>query len=345
MRNINRQLPGCDFAQRLDDYPVGRRSAEDALFPSLEPARPLGYSEHQLEVVGAVGKAVVNGGSGHGRYFTILGGRTPGWGRKGVFVRESAPMQAGPGTVVARTLSQRRITEHLRVLRVALEQPLSFKAGQFTKVGFPGRAGERDLMRSYSFVNPPGADFCEFCYSVLPEGGNLTPLLDQLDPGDELLVSTRPAGFLVLEEIPPAENIFFTATGTGIGPFLSIMDSAEVWQRFKKVVLVHGVARAADMAYRDKVAQLAASHPEQFCLASLITREEHADSLQMRIPQAFAAGRIQEIARVELDVRTCQFMLCGNPDMVKETSAWLAGQGFARNRRSAPGNVTIEKYW
>ena len=340
---MNRQLPGCNFAQGLDDYPVGGRVAEDALFPALEPARPLGHSEHQLEMVGAVRKAVVNGGSGHGAILRHLAASCP---NPAFCERIRLLMQADPGTVVARTLGQRRITEHLRVLQVATAQPLVFRAGQFTKIGFPGKGGERALMRSYSFVNPPGVDFCEFCYSVLPEGGNLTPRLDRLEKGDELLVSTKPAGFLVLAEIPPADNMFFVATGTGIGPFLSIMDTDEPWQRFRKVVLVHGVARAADMAYRDKIGQLAADHPKQFCSASLVTREQHPDSLRMRIPQAFADGRIQEIAGLDLDVRSCsQFMLCGNPDMVRETSAWLAGQGFARNRRSAPGNVTIEKYW
>ena len=254
-------------------------------------------------------------------------------------------MQAGSGTVVGRTLSQRRPTEHLRLLRVATEEPIPFKAGQFTKIGFPGPDGGRDLMRSYSFVNPPGAGFCEFCYSVLPQGGNLTPQLDRLEAGDELLVSTRPSGFLVLEEIPSADNIFFVATGTGIGPFLSIMDTADPWQRFRRVVLVHGVARAADMAYRDRISELAAAHPQQFSFVSLVTREDHAGSLRMRIPQALADGHIESACQASLDVRTCQFMLCGNPDMVRQTSAWLAERGFARNRRSAPGNVTIEKYW
>ena len=254
-------------------------------------------------------------------------------------------MQADSGTVVARTLSQRRITEHLRVLRVATDEAIAFKAGQFTKIGFPAAEGERPLMRSYSFVNPPGADCYEFCYSILPEGGNLTPQLDRLAEGDELLVSTRPAGFLVLEEIPQADNIFLVATGTGIGPFMSIMDTDEPWQRFKKVVLAHGVARSADMAYRAKLDELAAKYPDQFKLVTLVTREQHPGSLNMRIPQAFAAGKIQQIAGVSLDPANCQFMLCGNPAMVKETSAWLAEQGLPRNRRSAPGNVTIEKYW
>ncbi len=256
-----------------------------------------------------------------------------------------ALMQASPHTVVGRVVAQHRPTEYLRRLLVETDEQIGFKAGQFTKIGFPGEEGERDLMRSYSFVNPPGASAYEFCYGVLTEGGNLSPRLDRLGPGDELLVSTRPAGFLVLEELPPAKHVFFLATGTGIGPFLSIMATPEPWRRYDKVVLVHGVANAADLAYLDDVTQLGRQHPERFAFLPLVTREDHAGSLRMRIPQALAAGKVAECAGVELSPAECQFMLCGNPDMIKETTALLADRGFPRHRRSAPGNVTIEKYW
>ena len=148
-------------------------------------------------------------------------------------------------------LGQTRWTERLLSLKV--DAPLHmFEAGQFGKLalGALDARGER-IARPYSFVNPPGQAPLEFYYGVVPEGP-LSPLLAQLKPGDRIFLSPRPAGFLVLPEVPDAENLWLISTGTGIGPFLSILRTEEPWTRFRRVVLVH----AARHAVRARTAQI-----------------------------------------------------------------------------------------
>jgi ferredoxin--NADP+ reductase len=38
-------------------------------------------------------------------------------------------------------------------------------------------------------------------------------------------------------------------------------------------------------------------------------------------------------------------MLCGNPDMLKDVQAVLAGRGLRKHRRRAPGQITVESFW
>ena len=245
------------------------------------------------------------------------------------------------GTIV----SQHSWTQRLRTLKIAVDGQFDFKAGQFTKIGLPGSNDAKDLMRPYSFVNAPDNPELEFFYDILDPGGCLTPELAQLQPGDKILVSSRPAGLLALDEIPKMANIIFLATGTGLGPFISILSAAEVWEHYERIVLVYGTRQLGDQCYLDLIASCQQKYPNQLKLLRLATREEASSTLKMRIPELITSGLLEEHGEIQLDPLTCQFMLCGNPAMIADTTKLLASKGFPRNRRRTPGNVTVEKYW
>src|SRR6266581_1253828 len=135
------------------------------------------------------------------------------------------------GTVV----DQKRWTETLFTLCVKAEVA-GFEAGQFAKLAL---AVEGEMVaRPYSFVNAPKERPHEFYYVTLPEGP-LTQRLCRLETGDTLYLAPRPAGFLVLSEVPDGSDLWLISTGTGVGPFLSILKTETPWQRFEHVVLVH----------------------------------------------------------------------------------------------------------
>lgn len=248
------------------------------------------------------------------------------------------------GTVVGQT----RWTERLLSLRVDLhgEAPMRrFEAGQFAKLALDATdaRGER-IARPYSFVNPPEERTLEFYYAVVP-AGPLSPRLAALEAGGRIYLAPNPAGFLVLSEVPEAENLWLISTGTGIGPFLSILRTLTPWQRFRKVVLVHAARQADELVYADVVAGIARAHPEQFASVRIASREQVADALHGRIPALFVAGMLEERAACELSAARSQVMLCGNPDMVKDTTATLALRDMKKHRRRDPGQITVENYW
>src|SRR5256885_5036188 len=118
------------------------------------------------------------------------------------------------------------------------------------------------IARPYSFVNAPKERPHEFYYVTLPDGP-LTQRLCKLEAGEAIYLAPRPAGFLVLSEIPDGENLWLVFTGTGLGPFLSILKSEAPWQRFRQAVLVHAVRHAEELSYRGSIGRLPGQHGER----------------------------------------------------------------------------------
>ena len=247
--------------------------------------------------------------------------------------------------VEGRVESVRRWTGELYSVRVAAPE-VTFTAGQFARLALPAPPGEKEPMigRPYSFDNPPDRSPHEFYFIVVP-GGPLSPRLAALAPGDALWLGPRANGFFSIGEIPDAESLWCLATGTGIGPFLSMLRTAEPWGRFARVVLVHGVRYAAELTYQDAVAEIRAAHAGAFTYVPMVTREARPDALPGRIPAAIADGRLEARASLALTAENAHAMLCGNPAMVDDVQKVLAGRGMRRHRRREPGHITIETYW
>jgi ferredoxin--NADP+ reductase len=200
------------------------------------------------------------------------------------------------------------------------------------------------LGRPYSFVNAPGGGPHEFYFVTVPEGP-LSPQLAELEPGDPLWLLRNANGFFTIGEVPAADVLWCLATGTGLGPFLSILRTADPWAKFGRIVLVHAVRHAVELAYRDVIAAIGAAHPGAFTQIPMVSRERHAGALGGRIPAAILDGSLEFRAGAALSAENSHAMLCGNPAMVDDTQQTLAARGMRRHRRKEPGHVTVETYW
>ncbi|MGL4713580.1 MAG: ferredoxin--NADP reductase [Shewanella sp.] len=236
-------------------------------------------------------------------------------------------------------------SDKLFSLRIAAELA-PFIPGQFIKLSH--MQGEKRVARAYSLVNSPDKPYAEVL-AIAVEDGLLSPQLHDLAIGDEIDITSTATGFMTLAEIPKGElqgkHVWFLATGTALGPFLSILDTDEPWQRFEKVVLVYGVREAKDLAYLDKLREVERAHPEQFKLVLSVTREVVCDALQCRIPEGLVSGEIEKKAGLSLSATDSQVMICGNPGMINGAQAALLDKGLVKNLRRAPGQITVEKYW
>ena len=234
-----------------------------------------------------------------------------------------------------RVIENRHWTDALFSLRVEAPR-LAFEAGQFVRIAL-----EERLARPFSFVNPPADPVLEFYGIVVPEGP-LSPRLNQLKKGDRLLVASNPAGFLVLSEVPDARTLWLVSTGTGIAPFLSLLRTADLWRRFRDVVLVHAVRHGRELVYQDMIHEICRSSALHY--VTFVSRETVTGALAGRIPAAMRDGRLEAAAGLPLD-QHAHVMLCGNPDMLKDASSALAERGMRKHRRRVPGHVTVESFW
>lgn len=252
------------------------------------------------------------------------------------------------GTVAGR----RQWTKSLFSLYIEAD-PIKFEAGQFVKLALPdpdaaGVQGDAGLTgRPYSFVNAPGDRPHEFYCATVPQGP-FSPRLAALVAGDVVWVARQPAGFLVMSEVPDAHSLWLMCTGTGIGPFLSILRTESPWKRYARIVLVQGTRRMAERTHRGIIEALTVEHPGQFQTISLLTRDPVRDEGAMlagRIPQAIADGRLEAAVAMELKPGSAQVMLCGNPGMIEGVIEVLKARDMRKHRRRAPGHITVENYW
>ena len=241
----------------------------------------------------------------------------------------------------ATVVKQVRWTDRLYSLSVEAE-PVPFEAGQFTKLGL--QIDGEIVGRPYSFVNSPEEQPYEFYYSVVPDGP-LSPRLARLAPGSPIFLGASPSGFLVLSEIPDSQCLWLLATGTGIGPFLSMLATNTPWQRFQRIVLVHAARHAADLSYSERIDALTRSRSDRLRVVKVVSRESSSGALHGRIPDLVRDGQLEAAAGLPLDAATAQVLLCGNPAMVADTTAVLLERGMRKHRRRSPGQISAENYW
>ena len=232
-------------------------------------------------------------------------------------------------------------TESLYSVSVSAPE-VKFVAGQYTKLSLSLK--NEEVARPYSFVNSPDEEYLEF-YSVSVPNGPLSTAMQTLKKGDSIKVGPRGNGFLILEEIPNVENIWMLATGTAIGPYLSILKTKNSWDKFKKVVLVHAVRYKKELTYQDTINTLKEEYKDRFIYITYVSREDSEYSLKGRIPKDIGNGVLEKKADLKMKSDNTHVMICGNPEMLKDTTVELKKIGLKKHRRNSPGHITTENYW
>ena len=206
-------------------------------------------------------------------------------------------------------------------------------------------------------VSKPDADELEFFSVVVPDG-KFSPALARLQPGDALWIDKSVFGFLTLERFVDGEDLWLVATGTGLSAYLSMLRDPATWHRFKRIILLHGVRKSNELAYRQELLALAnLAGPQRALLIYLpVTSQETlsrslSPSIQpqwlepARLTTLLKSGELEQRVGVALEPTRSRIMLCGNPAMVTEMRGLLAERGFAPGRRGVAGNLAVENYW
>jgi len=245
-------------------------------------------------------------------------------------------------------LEVQTLTPNLFTLRTSRDPGFRFSAGQFARLGVRKPSG-CIVWRAYSMVSAPHDEFLDFFSIVVPDG-EFTSELSRLAVGDELLVDKQAFGFLTLDRFPDGRDLWLLATGTGIAPFLSILQDFEAWQRFERIILVYSVREARELAYQQLIAEL----PQRDYLDGLgskllylpvVTREQVPGALHGRITTLIESGELERAADLQLVPEHSRIMLCGNPQMIEDTRAVLKARDLNLAMTRRPGQVAVENYW
>ncbi|WP_368678010.1 ferredoxin--NADP reductase [Acinetobacter lactucae] len=246
---------------------------------------------------------------------------------------------------VEKVLSVHRWTPTLFSFTMTRPAHFKFTAGQFARIGL--KVGDELVVRAYSVVSSPFDETLEFFSIVVPDGA-FTSNLQHLKVGDELYLEKIPYGYLTLARYqqPLPHDLWLLATGTGLAPFLSMLQDFETWSNYQKINLVYSVRTADELAYVDRIQEIAETFGEGhngFKFIPIITRDPSAP-LHDRLPILIENGELEKSAGIELNPTTSHVMLCGNPQMVDDTKEALKRRGLTMNRRGE-GNIAVENYW
>ena len=233
-------------------------------------------------------------------------------------------------------------------LRCTRDPGFRFRPGQFARLGVRKASGSI-IWRAYSLVSAPHDEFLEF-FSIVVPGGEFTSELSRLQVGDELLVERQPFGFLTLDRFVDGRDLWLLASGTGLAPFLSILQDPEVWQRFARIVLVYSARSRQELAYQALIQGLQQrdylqDYAGQFVYLPLVTREQVPGTLHGRVTTLLANGELERAAGFALEPEQGRVMLCGNPQMIDDCRALLKARDMQLSLTRRPGQVAVENYW
>jgi len=246
-----------------------------------------------------------------------------------------------------RVLDVHHWNDTLFSFRTTRDAGLRFENGQFVMIGL--MVENKPLIRAYSIASPNYEEHMEF-FSIKVPNGPLTSRLQHLKPGDELLVSRKPTGTLVLDDLLPGKHLYLLSTGTGLAPFMSLIQDPEAYERYEKIVLIHGVRHVSELAYEKFITETLPNNEffgeevrNKLIYYPTVTREPFRN--QGRLTDLIESGKLfTDIGLPPLDPAVDRAMICGSPSMLKDTSDILDRRGFKVSPSiGEPGDYVIER--
>jgi ferredoxin-NADP reductase len=215
----------------------------------------------------------------------------------------------------------------------ALEEPFPFAPGQYATLGLMGP--EKLIQRPMS-ISSSADDLSEYEFFIRRvEQGALTPLLWERSVGDAINIKGPKGKFLLQED---DRTCLFVASGTGLAPFISMIETLRGRGQTRDVVLLHGVSYDYDLAWRAQLTELANGDGFPLRYVGTVSRPQGSPDW------TGCTGRVESILADQLDVHALTaenttMYLCGNPEMVSAVEA------IATERSFAPEQVRKELYW
>ncbi len=244
-------------------------------------------------------------------------------------------------------LSVHHWTDRLFSFTTTRDQALRFSNGHFTMIGLRQENG-KPLLRAYSIASANYEEHLEFL-SIKVQDGPLTSKLQHIQVGDKIIVGKKPTGTLLIDYLLPGKNLYLLGTGTGVAPFLSVIRDPATYEKFEKVVLVHGVRQVAELAYQDFITHELPEHEflgemisAQLLYYPTVTREPFRN--QGRVTTLIETGKLEaDLGLPTMDPLTDRVMICGSPELNKDMRGLLNARGFTEGSTTTPGDYVVER--
>ena len=211
------------------------------------------------------------------------------------------------------------LTHDIKALRVTLDRPLAYAAGQYASL----RPTGLDRARDYSFATAPGEGGSRelLFYIRLTPGGAFTEwLFNKARVGDVLEVDAPHGDFWLRPDEAP---LLFVAGGSGLAPIRALLEEAIHGGVARDAVFLFGARAQRDLYDLERMADIARRWHGQFRFVPVLS-EEPADS-----GWTGARGLVTSLVQPEHvpELSRRHAYLCGPPGMIDAALAVLARAG------------------
>lgn len=220
---------------------------------------------------------------------------------------------------------------------------MRFKNGEFVMMGLKHEG--KNILRAYSVASANHEEYLEWL-SIKVQDGELTSKLQNLKVGDEVIMNDKATGTLVIDYLLPGRNLYLIATGTGLAPFLSIINDPETYENFDKVILTHTVQHPEELVYREEL-EFFNTEKEFFTLGKFqyfntLTKADWPR--QGRITKWLREGTLWPALGTEtFDSKLDRVMICGSMGLNEDVTGWLESVGAKEGNTSIQGEYVVEK--
>jgi len=237
-------------------------------------------------------------------------------------------------------------TDNLFSFTTTRDPSFRFRNGEFVMIGL--EIGDKSLVRAYSVASANYEPNLEF-FSIKVPDGPLTSRLQHLREGDQIIVGRKATGTLVIDNLTSGRNLYLIGTGTGLAPFLSVIKDPETYDRFEKIVLLHGCRRVSELAYGELITEKLPQDDligelirEQLIYYSTVTRDPFRN--RGRITNLITSGKLfSDISLPDLDPAKDRVMICGSPALLADMKSILIEKGFEEGNHGEAADFVVEK--
>ncbi len=260
---------------------------------------------------------------------------------------QEASDQAAEKATKQTLVSMERLPGDLFIFRTTRPENYRFVPGQYSRLGLP--YGGSMVWRPFSVTSAPQDESLEY-YGVLVPGGLFTGMLHKLEPGSPIWLDKQVFGFMTADRFTDGEDLWMLSTGTGIGPFISMLRDTAVWRQFRRIIVAHGVKHGADLGFRSALRTMQRMAPAggaALHVVEAVTRDRDLETGQLggRLTALLEDGSLERATGIPITPETSRFMMCGNPAMIEDMRKILHLRGMRPCRRALPGQFVTENYW
>ena len=251
-------------------------------------------------------------------------------------------------------IAMERPSNDLFIFRITRPEAYRFASGQYSRLGLPDEGSMAGMTggtvwRPFSVTSAPQDDFLEY-YGVLVPSGLFTSKLHKLEAGTSIWLDKQVFGFMTADRFIDGEDLWLLSTGTGIGPYISMLRETSVWRQFRRIIVAHGVKHAADLSFHDILRDMQEKPPVEggatLHIIEAVTRDNAAPGqLAGRLTTLLEDGSLERATGIAISPETSRFMMCGNPAMIDDMRKILHQRGMRPCRRALPGQFVTENYW